>query len=315
MRRFALAALVMLAACTPREQAFSPPAEPPQIAADVFKPGDGAELPLKSWLPKGRVRAVVVALHGFNDYSNAFADVAGYFATRGIATYAYDQRGFGGAPERGIWAGEANFVSDAKQMVAAVRARHPKAPVYLLGESMGGAVAIATLASAEPPKVDGAILSAPAVWGGEEMNPFYRATLWALVHVWPAKELTGEGLRIMASDNIEMLRALSRDPLVLKGSRADAAYGLVNLMDTAHARAPGLELPVLLLYGAHDEIIPEPPVRKLAETLKDNQRFIYYPEGYHMLMRDLQRKRVWKDMAEWILARGTVIAHKKKPTP
>ena len=49
-------------------------------------------------LPTSGVKAVILALHGFNDYSNAFAMPARLWAERGIASYAYDQRGFGGAP-------------------------------------------------------------------------------------------------------------------------------------------------------------------------------------------------------------------------
>ena len=59
---------------------------------------DGATLPLKSWLPDGKPKAVILALHGFNDYSNAFKDSGEEWAKHGIATFAYDQRGFGAAP-------------------------------------------------------------------------------------------------------------------------------------------------------------------------------------------------------------------------
>src|SRR5712671_3973249 len=73
----------------------------PQLAGDRLVAADGATLPLRRWLPEGRPRAVVLALHGFNDYSNAFAGAGAGWAKNGIATYAYDQRGFGAAPGRG----------------------------------------------------------------------------------------------------------------------------------------------------------------------------------------------------------------------
>src|SRR5216683_1843458 len=75
----------------------------PQLAGDRLVAADGATLPLRRWLPEGRPRAVVLALHGFNDYSNAFAGAGAGWAKNGIATYAYDQRGFGAAPGRGRW--------------------------------------------------------------------------------------------------------------------------------------------------------------------------------------------------------------------
>src|SRR5690348_9841856 len=72
----------------------------PHLESDAIIMSDGARLPLRVWLPSGPVKAVVLALHGFNDYSNAFATPGEALAWRGIATYAYDQRGFGKAPLR-----------------------------------------------------------------------------------------------------------------------------------------------------------------------------------------------------------------------
>ena len=67
----------------------------PTLAGDAFVAADGARLPVRSWLPKDKARAVIVAAHGFNDYSAFFASPGPWFADRGIAAYAFDQRGFG----------------------------------------------------------------------------------------------------------------------------------------------------------------------------------------------------------------------------
>ena len=86
----------------------------PQLNDKLLIAADGFELPMRSWLPAhGHVRAAVVALHGYNDYSNAFDGAGREFATAGIATYAYDQRGFGATRNRGVWAGTPTLVSDA----------------------------------------------------------------------------------------------------------------------------------------------------------------------------------------------------------
>ena len=61
------------------------PARGPAITDKVLIAADGASLPLRRWLPRGEVKAVVLALHGFNDYSNAFAMPAALWAQRGIA--------------------------------------------------------------------------------------------------------------------------------------------------------------------------------------------------------------------------------------
>ena len=277
-------------------------------ASTVAVMADGATLPMLVFQAK-EPRAVVVALHGFNDYSNAFSDPGPgpWFAARGISLYAIDQRGFGRAPGQGLWAGDTRMAEDAASVVRMVRGRHPDLPVYLLGESMGGAVAMRAMTLPEPPEIDGLILSAPAVWGWHAMNDFYRIVLWASARLAPSYTLTGRGLGIRPSDNIEMLRAFGRDPLVIKGTRIDTIYGLVDLMDSAHAASARLGVPVLLLYGAKDEIVPAPPVGDALTAMKEAEvdvAAICYPDGYHMLLRDLQRETVWRDIAAWIAASG-----------
>ena len=106
MKQLAIAAFLCLAAaCAPRLEPSGPAVQPPRLLNDRIVQADGAALPLRRWLPAGTPRAVIVALHGMNDYSRAFEKPGAYWAEHGIATYAFDQRGFGGAPHRGIWAG------------------------------------------------------------------------------------------------------------------------------------------------------------------------------------------------------------------
>ena len=72
----------------------------------------------------------------------------------------------------------------------------------------------------------------------------------------------------MASDNLEMLRALGADPLFIKGTRVDAIAGLVQLMDTAYAAADALPGPLLVLVGEHDEIVPPGAQTAMLERLR-----------------------------------------------
>ncbi|HTQ34716.1 MAG TPA: alpha/beta fold hydrolase [Stellaceae bacterium] len=289
-----------------------PPALPHPLLTDaVFTTTDAEALPLRHWLPQGQPRAVILALHGFNDYSHAFDAPAKQWAKQGIATYAYDQRGFGGAPGRGFWAGSAALATDAVTAATLLRAKYPLTPLYLLGESMGGAVAVLAATGEtgiRPAAVDGVILAAPAVWTRASMEFLPRLALWAGVRLFPGAVFTGESLHILASDNIPMLIALGKDPMVIKGTRLDTIYGLVDLMDRTIKAAPHLTQPLLLMYGAHDAVIPADPVRTFAGALPvsaaSRDRLAYYRQGYHMLLRDLEGKTVAADVASWILNRA-----------
>ena len=103
-RRFALFAF-LLAGCAPD---FAPPGDrhmTPVVADDAIVARDGTRLPLRRWEAEGAPRAVIVALHGMSDYSNAFDMPAKVWAKPGITTIAYDQRGFGRSDNPGLWAG------------------------------------------------------------------------------------------------------------------------------------------------------------------------------------------------------------------
>jgi acylglycerol lipase len=270
-------------------------------AAGAPPPADPIRTPPhRAWLPEQEPDAVLLAVHGFNDYSNAFADFGAYAAGRGVAVYAYDQGGFGANPDAGLWAGRDALVAALRRELDRLAEIHPRRPIYLLGESMGAAVVIAAQAEA-PLDVEGTILSAPAVWGGDQLSPLYRATLWVAVLVAPGLTLTGENLDILPSDNIDMLRALGRDPLVIKATRIDAIAGLVALMDLAAASADEMQGPLLILRGARDEIVPPAAQAAMLEELTAEPcTEAFYAEGYHMLLRDLQRQVVWNDLIAWI---------------
>jgi acylglycerol lipase len=313
-------ALLALTACAPTmDRTADPPnlraalaATPPARFNDhEFVTADGQLLPLRKWLPHGKVKAVILALHGFNDYSNASDGPGTIWAKLGIATYAYDQRGFGAAPGRGRWPGRAELAGDAASASRILRRLYPGVPLYLLGESMGGAVAIVAMTgeSGTPiPDVDGVILVAPAVWGRPTMDLLPRMALWIAVRVAPGLTLTGRGLHLQASDNIAMLRALAHDPLVIKETRIDTIWAFVNLMDAALAAAPRLHAPLLLLYGAEDQIIPMRPIGRFVQALPldmhDRRSLAYYQHGYHMLLRDLDGPAVIADVAGWVLMPG-----------
>lgn len=300
-----LSFLLLLAGCTlPHQQRYTDRIALPQLTEDTFITSDGETLPVSYWeAGQNSPRAVIVGLHGFNDYRTAFKWVGNYFAKQGITFYAYDQRGFGETSFPGIWPGSENIQSDLTEMIGLLREKYPSTPLYILGESMGGAVAAITL-SKNPETtamVNGVILSAPALWGGTEMNPLYQFTLWLAAHCFPSYKMTGSDLEVQASDNIEMLKALGEDPLVIKETRIDAIYGLVNLMGEAQESIAHVELPILFLYGAQDQIVPSHSIDTAVHKTRAPHKIITYPQGWHMLLRDLQRKNVWNDILAWIL--------------
>jgi len=306
-RRALLAAGVavpLVAACAPRLQPRltpSPGLGGPRLEAHAMVMEDGARLPCRVWTPPERSAwAALVCLHGMNDHGMAFHLAGPWWAARGVAVYAVDQRGFGAAPGRGVWAGEARLAEDLRQMTSLVRARHAAAKIGVVGESMGGAVALSAFASDRPPDADRLVLLAPAVWGWSSQPLANRAGLWLAARLMGAAVVSPPDWAvrdILATDNLPELRRMGRDPGMIFGTRFDTLHGLVSLMEGASGRLGALPGPTLLAYGGRDQIIPPAAMARALAAAGDPPGLTtaFYPDGRHLLVRDLGRARVLGD--------------------
>lgn len=296
--------LLALAGCATTAPLPAAERHPAALDASTFVASDGIRLPVRRWPAAQPARAVVLALHGVNDYSLAFDETARYFAAAGVGTVAYDQRGFGYAPDRGRWPGTAALVSDLREVLALLKREHPELPLYVLGESMGGAVAALAL-QPPPPEVDGVVLVTPAVWSRHAMPWYQRFGIWIGALLTPAMTLSGEAFNFAPSDNPEVARRRQHDPGLINGTRMDNLSGLTDLMDGAAPVIPGLKPRSLLLYGLRDQMMPRRPMIALHQRwpagAAANFRFALYPQGHHTLLRDLQRQVVWDDVLSWLL--------------
>ena len=296
-----------LTACAPMVQMSGRPElgfTGPRFEGDRFITFDGAGLGLTTWEAQGgEPWAVIVGLHGMNAYARSFRLAAPYWASQGITTYAYDQRGFGRSPRRGVWATDQAFTEDLRTAVVLARQAHPHAIIAVAGESMGGAVAIEAFASARPPEADRLILLSPAVWGWSNQPLPYMTSLWFAAHTVPVGVVTPPRVvanHIQTTDNRRELYDLGRDPLMIWGARTDALYGLVGLMERAWRDTGRLNVPTAYLYGAHDQVIPRRPAMQAAGRLRGRARTAYYADGYHLLMVDHQAQKVWTDVVTFL---------------
>jgi alpha-beta hydrolase superfamily lysophospholipase len=280
-------------------------------AASQFISFDGAQLGLTVWDgldASGETEAdpeiVIVGVHGMNDYAQAFHMAAPYWAARGVKTYAYDQRGFGRSIGRGDWPDEELMREDLRTAVKLARTAHPDATLAVVGISMGGAVTMSAFGSDNPPEgVDRIILSGPGLRGWGTVPISHRIALWASVRVRPNWVVVPPRfVKIEPSDNNEMLRRMWNDPLRMGDNKISQVHGVVSVMESAHKAAPRLpaNIPTLLTYGAKDIVIPEKGLRRTAKVLPPHVRTAYYPNGYHMLLRDLQAEVVFEDVMTFL---------------
>ncbi len=311
------AAVLALSACAPHMQtAMTPPASfaGPQIVErghglGEFIVQDGARLPFRRWAPEGPPKAVIIALHGFNDHSSSWRMAGPWWAVQGIEVWAYDQRGFGAAPNKGEWSDPELSREDLRTVTALIRSQRPDLRIAIAGESMGGALAISAFASQRPPAADKLILLAPAVWGWSNQNPVNRVALWAGGRFLGSRRIEPPSFavrHVRATDNLVELLRNGSDPRFILDTRIDALHGLVSLMEEGANGLGSVRVPTLLAYGAHDMIVPRKAMRNTLQRAGEREGFVtaYYPDGWHILNRDMEAQRLFADVDAWLMGEG-----------
>ncbi|WP_242010849.1 alpha/beta hydrolase [Acetobacter musti] len=264
---------------------------------------DGARIPVRIWPSSGSERGIILALHGFNDSRDAWEMAAPAFAASGFTLWAPDIRCFGAAPGREGWPGAGRMVQDAVEELTLIVREHADVPLYLMGESMGGAIAMLTMTrpavAAPMPKIAGTILLAPAVW---KLGPGADIPVRLLAALAPNGRVTGRELpvHVTASDNIAALRRLYFDPLTLHSTKLVALRGLIALMSEAADSAGKQHGSELIIYGDHDQLVPVSAMAQVWRQLPETVRRDIIPGGHHLLLRDKSGYRVVADILSWL---------------
>lgn len=265
---------------------------------------DGTKLGLQIF-GNDDAKAIILAIHGMNDYSEAFYLFGPYMAKNGYKTIAIDLRGFGRSPNFGDWAGLKTYVTDIQALIYAARTQYAGKEIILIGESMGGSLIMASYYLKMKLDVDKIILSAPGVWGWSNMSIFHRLGLWIGDKFIGQKKLAPPQIitkKIYASDNMPTLVKSWNDPLMSRETKPSTAKGLVDAMEAAYkiAHKIGHDTPTLILLGNNDQIVPRHATLKMQKRLNNAVKVIEYPEGYHLLLRDLKREETFEDIIKFI---------------
>src|SRR5215472_561525 len=162
-----------------------------RVLSGTFVASDEALVPYRLWQAENS-RALVLLLHGAFDYSGAFDEIGPKLKDHGLTAFAFDQRGFGASASRGYWTGKKRMVKDAIEAILLLRQRYGERPVFVVGESMGAAVAVHVAARARNLNLSGLVLVAPGAVAGTLRRMFGNLLARLLRRFAPESEIAIE---------------------------------------------------------------------------------------------------------------------------
>lgn len=295
-----LATATLLAACAPTYKPMGPMTVEPHITADTFVARDGTHLPLTVWGPRENANTVVVAVHSFGEFRDAFALIGEHLAAKNIAVWAFDQRGFGNGPHPGLWSGTDTMVQDFKDFTSTVKdiAGHDT-PLVLLGESMGGAVVLASVSDPSTPRPKAVVLSGPGVREDRPNRYWYNAGLWLATRIIPGYEAEVTRPYDARLADYHAQRWAS-DPKIINQVRLDTYYGLIRLSDFASDTAQNTGVPTLVLYGTEDDQIHPKSICALMARLGDSGTLRVFQDEPHLMFQVRDQEMILNLIERWI---------------
>jgi alpha-beta hydrolase superfamily lysophospholipase len=266
----------------------------------------GLRLYRQSWTPEGDVKATVVIAHGASEHSGRYGYVVDRLVADGFAVHSVDHRGHGRSEgPRAFLDRFVNVLSDLGQVVDRAREAHPDRPLFLLGHSMGGGVATA-FALRHQSKLDGLALSAPLTVLEAAPLPLrmIARTLSKLAPRTGVYEVEAGGI----SRDPEEVRRYDEDPLVYRGKLpARTVTELADMVAPFADELPRLTLPLLVMHGTADRIVPIAGAELVAERSgSTDSTFHRYDGFFHELFNEPagERDRPIGDLAAWLAARA-----------
>ncbi|MFM6099288.1 MAG: lysophospholipase [Dolichospermum sp.] len=263
----------------------------------------GLDLYYQSWHPGGEVRGILAIVHGLGGHSGLYKTIVEHLLPREYAVYALDLRGHGrSSGQRGYINTWTEFRDDLQAFLKLIQQQQPGYPIFLLGHSLGGVIALDyTLHYVKDQStLAGVIGFSPSI--GQVGVPLSRVVLGKLFsRVWPRFSLH-IGLDFSAgSRNQKILDSYTQDKLRHTLATARLSTEFFATVDWIHTHAEKWQVPLLILHGGADRIALPAGSQMFYEKVNYPDKLrIEYPGAYHNLHDDINCVEVITDLVDWM---------------
>jgi len=278
---------------------------------------DGKVMPWKSWpVPAGtEKRGIIIAVHGLSGAASDFWFIGEKLPPQGYAVYACNLRGQGHDPfkqERGDIESARQWLRDLESFHLLVKKQHPRTPIFWYGESLGSLICLHTAANRLPDRhdPDGIVLASPVAGLRVTVSGFRRWLLETAATLSPRSRYSLGDLAGVDETKIQVTNGTTHGSQMQVTEHHIHSFTLRlltevgRLMDENPDAARHLRMPVLFLASPNDVLSSPDQVQTLFSQVKSpRKRLLWYTRSYHLLLHDVQRAEVTKDLTAWLEAR------------
>jgi alpha-beta hydrolase superfamily lysophospholipase len=258
----------------------------------------------QSWLPVGRPQAILLVVHGGAEHSGRYTNLVNYFVPKGYAVCGFDLRGHGKSEGLRCYVERfSDYLTDLKTFFDIVRDEHGDAKIFLVGHSVGGAIATA-YAIDHQNELAGLLLSAAYLKVPYRRSAALIAAARVLSLLLPKMGLIVIDASAISQDQA-VVDAYVNDPLVYRGKvRARFGAEMLRPMRELPRQMPKINLPILIMHGTADQLCDPEGSQMLYERVGSSDKTLKLYEGfYHEILNEPGHKQVMADMETWLATR------------
>lgn len=277
---------------------------------------DASGLPVYQWLPSdGKVKAVVLGVHGLTLHGRRFRVLARTMAINNIAVLSMDMWGFGKnrfEPDGKLKPkGEKTGVNhersyqDIVKLTQALKAKYPGIPLLVMGESLGATFCV-KLAGEHPELVEGVIMSGPAV----RVNPKMYASAKDIKEgvkaiLSPHHEVNLHSFFTdLVSNRPEVANEMIEDPFITKALTLKELLATDIFVDRTveFCKTISDTLPIMIIQGSNDKCVLPKHLTDMLMHLKSNDIRICWKGSFgHLQLETMfMRASIIDSIAMWI---------------
>jgi alpha-beta hydrolase superfamily lysophospholipase len=252
---------------------------------------DQQKIPFVSWVDSSQpVDAVILCVHGLGLHKGTYEAFGKKMSKIGVPTYALDVRGFG------EWKDDyrtgidfEGALADIKIILQSIKKNYPNKPVVILGESMGGAIALRATAM-YPELISGLVSSVPSGDRFGAGDTKLKVGLHGFFHGFNKPMNIGTDVVGKATQKEDLRETWSNDKLGRMNMTPKELMQFQSFMEKNFLVAKEIKTaPVLFIQGANDKLVRPAGTWKLFDNLTtDKRQLVFSKNAEHLIFEEGQ---------------------------